>query len=540
MSYLHIIFAFSSIFLIVVKCETFYQIGIYSNCTGKANRTELNKDADLVRDFNKIMFQRMIDYQQAYYSINYTHHFIYQEYDVCDNMTLLAAIVQNLTLNKHYKIQAENRTYSDSSIMDIFMDTSFQMVSFVKSTFTKIPIHNSDARTQTDGSVYDITDEATLNLVALVKYLGWKKLTLVTLTTFEYPFLVYYRKSVEALKNLNICLELYHIEPHRVNNETGFLKRMADSSELPVVVLYGSDRAQGKFMHQIAKWFPVIPFYPINHGVHIWPFDHLSTENDHLNFFSNTQEQVVTQIIRFNLFPTEMFNKLPSHLRYVVGENLFIYMLEMQALLVRLIPFRLDDFLKKFYYLRDFANMQRDEISKTNIFLHLGKKRFLRIGSIDRGKMSLYSKHYALFESFILSKNNSYLCKTPLCVAGHHRIYGNVTNGFGWKCVLCPENTYTSFSSYARTCQKCSGRFNIDNGKRTDCVDPYTNIHTDFRNKEFIFFVALNCFGVFLTIFSLTMFVIKRKTPIVSVSDYKPLTVMWTTSPRERVLRFPS
>ena len=68
----------------IVCCETYYEIGIYSNCTGKANRTQLNIDAGLVSDFNRDMMKSV----QSYYKTNYKpksqseNEFIYQVYDV--------------------------------------------------------------------------------------------------------------------------------------------------------------------------------------------------------------------------------------------------------------------------------------------------------------------------------------------------------------------------------------------------------------------------------------------------------------------------
>ena len=41
----------------MICCTTYYEIGIYSNCTGKSNRTQLNIDAELVSDFNREMIQ---------------------------------------------------------------------------------------------------------------------------------------------------------------------------------------------------------------------------------------------------------------------------------------------------------------------------------------------------------------------------------------------------------------------------------------------------------------------------------------------------
>ena len=251
----------------IVNCETqmLYQIGIYSNCTGiERQRTELSDEAEVVSDFNKYMIDR--DYQSIKTN-NETigYDFAYEEYDVCENITFLTEIVQNLILNESYNFQAENETYLTSSIIGIFMHTSVEMASLVKSIFTLIPVYDYDYRTQKDGSIYDITDEAAEALVLLIKHIRLKKITLIALTTVDLPFLVYYRKSVEALQELNICLELYHIEPHQVNKEVDFLKRMSDSNEMQFIVVYGNEYDEKTFFQRVSIFFPVLPVIPIFH-----------------------------------------------------------------------------------------------------------------------------------------------------------------------------------------------------------------------------------------------------------------------------------
>ena len=92
-------------------------------------------------------------------------------------------------------------------------------------------------------------------------------------------------------------------------------------------------------------------------------------------------------------------------------------------------------------------------------------------------------------------------------------------NSFAWKCVLCPPNTHKRLFG-DRKCQKCTGRFNIDNGKRTMCTDPYQNVYFGLSNSEFSFLLALNLLGIFITFFSSIVFIVNRRTPMVSVSDY--------------------
>ena len=89
-----ILFSFVMFLELRMICSvTYYQVGIYSNCTDRTNRTQLNINAGLVSDFNRDMIAGM----KSRYGIN--DDLIYQVYDVCDNITLLAEIIQNLILD---------------------------------------------------------------------------------------------------------------------------------------------------------------------------------------------------------------------------------------------------------------------------------------------------------------------------------------------------------------------------------------------------------------------------------------------------------
>ena len=78
---------------------------------------------------------------------------IYKEHDVCDNLTALVEIVQNLNLDEHFQIQEKEKNHSKSSIIAVFMYTPLQMATFVKNAFPQIPVYDVDHRIQKDGSI---------------------------------------------------------------------------------------------------------------------------------------------------------------------------------------------------------------------------------------------------------------------------------------------------------------------------------------------------------------------------------------------------
>ena len=212
----------------IVYSVTYYEIGIYSNCTGKANRTQLNFDAHQVSNFNRDMMNGVQSHPNLQ---SIKAKLIYKVYDVCDNFTYLAEIVQNLILDENLKIQGD-KSYSHSSIIDFFMYTPVEMTTFVKNVFTQVPVYDIDRRIRKDGSIYNPIDSFVQDLIKLIEFADWEKLTIISLTTIEFPYLAYYRKTVETLQRMNVCLELYHINPENaINKEIEFIKQLPDTNQ---------------------------------------------------------------------------------------------------------------------------------------------------------------------------------------------------------------------------------------------------------------------------------------------------------------------
>ena len=134
----------------MVYSMTYYEIGIYANCTGRPNRTQLNIDAGLVSDFNKDMRKKVLSHPNMYFFRK--AELIYKVYDVCDNFTYLTEIVQNLILDENLTIHGKKK-YSHSSIISFFIQTPVEMTTFVKNVFTKVPVYDIDHRIKMGQSI---------------------------------------------------------------------------------------------------------------------------------------------------------------------------------------------------------------------------------------------------------------------------------------------------------------------------------------------------------------------------------------------------
>ena len=117
-------------------------------------------------------------------------------------------------------------------------------------------------------------------------------------------------------------------------------------------------------------------------------------------------------------------------------------------------------------------------------------------------------------------------CPTVICPPGQEKVHGNIqvaeNNDFdaisGFKCRLCPSNTIKAGNGDG-PCKRCDGKLSADNGLRTLCEDPFTNksLSLDYNMKYTI--LGLIGIGAFLATTFLILFIVKRSTPIVRISD---------------------
>ena len=90
---------------------------------------------------------------------------------------------------------------------------------------------------------------------------------------------------------------------------------------------------------------------------------------------------------------------------------------------------------------------------------------------------------------------------------------------FGMRCTLCPINHIkTEYGD--GPCIACVGVFSIDNGLRTECIDPYTNydLEMDVLVKPLTY--ILGVFGTCSTLMVMAVFYFQRGSPTVRSSDY--------------------
>ena len=117
---------------------------------------------------------------------------------------------------------------------------------------------------------------------------------------------------------------------------------------------------------------------------------------------------------------------------------------------------------------------------------------------------SLNYEHFEISLDSLVQKifyNQSQCSDFLICPPGFHKVYGNVSKGFSWKCEQCPINHFKSKYDNT-TCQPCSGKFSIDNGHRTACVEngkmALQEIPLQMSNER-VFVVTICSIGVLAT-----------------------------------------
>ena len=152
--------------------------------------------------------------------------------------------------------------------------------------------------------------------------------------------------------------------------------------------------------------------------------------------------------------------------------------------------------------------------------LWMGKNKTTQFGGFikyDDQTTTFFIKYYMEKYPF---KEPTVKCSNISCPPGFYRRYTNTTFGYEWMCEPCPVNHFKANEGNETQCKRCSGVLSIDNGKRTRCIDPYTETPLQVT-EERIFVLVLCGIGIFMTFGTMIVFTIKRDSPIVRLSDYK-------------------
>ena len=115
-------------------------------------------------------------------------------------------------------------------------------------------------------------------------------------------------------------------------------------------------------------------------------------------------------------------------------------------------------------------------------------------------------------------------CQRVNCPPGYEQTYGGIDDHlydkkYGFKCQQCLPNHVKPFHGGGK-CRKCVvDPYLVDNGKRTMCIDPYTNVDIEFSQLQFNLILISGTFCLLITFSMLVVFIIRHDTPVVRSSD---------------------
>ena len=255
------------------KHVQFYTVRLYSSCLDEVERTQENINAEKVNRFTRGILKgvNISPYDNGtngyYKDLTPAQEFIDEIHDICYDIIYLTQVLENLILNANYTFRDENtRNHSGSLIAAVFTYMPVHMTTLVKSLMPNITVFTVEPTIKDDGSIYNPVDGWVDDLVRLVQYFKWERVILFTTTKTEFPFLIYHRKTVEKLKILDVCMELFHHPGDEIGENSlpkELISFLASGQKLPVI-FFGEGEEQVNVLLSLSK-YKLLPYLSITH-----------------------------------------------------------------------------------------------------------------------------------------------------------------------------------------------------------------------------------------------------------------------------------
>ncbi|XP_066910275.1 uncharacterized protein [Clytia hemisphaerica] len=491
-------------------------IGIFSMCLGKSNRTSSHHVAESLKntyfDAEKSFIWSLYTGEQPPYLL--TKHIEFDVFDVCEGMAELKKVVIDLLLSKKYQLQeGGHQSVHHSSIMAVFSYLPNKMNTLLRDVMYEQVVYDiSLISEQLELSQTDLDLESDVQLLSdVISYFQWEDLTLlyIGIVGEEHPYHPYFVKTLETFKTFKLCVSHYEISPYEIDKF--ITKKWLQNMRGSAIILFGVDKYLtvaldffGYFYQEIK--FPLLVLDAENFDAYykatfIKIFDHLRHDirGDYLGVRKRLPVDVQARIQAY-----------PNH----INHKLTLILWNFYSTLSRLRRYRnrLKSDYRDFFRIRiRMRELYQSGIIQGKTIIKIKHDVYDRRFAVDIDSQDRYQDHADI-------QNSS--CPILNCPPGLYKNYQNVSNQFTWLCKPCPSNTIKP--DYGNTaCTKCTGLLSIDNGNRTKCIDPYSNISpVALASSEFIFLITFCALGFIFSSFNLFIFTVKRNSPIVKLSDY--------------------
>ena len=421
-------------------------------------------------------------------------------------------------------------------------------------------------------SFLDIAKYAS-NLLETLKVLEWFDVTLVSLLKedgFVYPYHRYYEGSYEILRQTEqFCLrgKSFNMKKWTIKEIAQILERVANHS---VLILFADPVFQIKLLthlHQVGRFKNTTI---IAHDIERTEFlneinvrEHISTSP---HWISINQQQRLVSLFLFNSMINVDGKILDSDIKFqvVFGWRILERVESLKSIFDKFDDQTFHSFIK---YVSEFPFWKIIlDYAWTKAFAHDPTETiplYTNKTYKDHPSVQRKTSEHRQTELFIRTINWTVECSAPKCGAGYVIVYDDVINSnmdhertlmytsddedfveetstttmmnvngsyknilfdkhHGPMCELCPINHVKyerKGGSAMNECQRCRGRLSIDDGFRTSCIDPYENRILILLDLQTSILHVLIYSGLILTVGISVVFVVRRQTVIVRVSD---------------------
>jgi len=466
----------------------------------------------------------------------------YQIFDVCEDLSRLTDVILTIALDERFALVDERLGYAESTVLAVlshltprfeqFLETSIRAV-LPKTLFINLHVGRRADGTYFVANVLGYAQE----LLNFAELFGWHHITFLSITTEgdHFPYWILFKYSLELFsQQKTFCIDAYDLRSHDEIDRLFLLSRLTLGNNTRrndnVFVLFGNNKHVITVLDHLVNLTKqrkiVVLAHDFNHpytfdNVSLYPFILINSMN--IQRFKYSQIEHSNILEEFSNNTQQKLKLLTKSLYYEIRNTMDLLKNQIELLSVLKNSHAQTeseaDLLDMFYDIRKY--LFNSMTSKSTYFnVHSIQPRSGATAEVvERFYIqTLNTPTISHMKSIGVKRTN---CPGLICQPGHFKTYGNTSRfGSGWKCVLCPKHFFKNMYGNHK-CIPCFGRLSIDNGYRTGCVDPYKNIYqVPSSSIELILIKVISCFGLALTTGSALIFWTRRKTPVVSTSDY--------------------
>eukprot|EP00111_Clytia_hemisphaerica_P007712 TCONS_00022413-protein len=551
---------------------TFYQFGFFSLCqNNKIGNLTLREIEDaraysqalegvIKESINSNIEQRLADFPDT----NIHGSIKYQLYDVCDDFEKLTSLVIEILIDEKYGVMSPTKEIFEPLVFVVYTHLPARMTSFVRNSFsfTKTYIHYLDFAELPDGTLSTSKFNVyAKSLLEISNILNVQDLFFISISesTDRGLYRRYYNMSITTFIEEQKCIQFRQYSPKELEKDP-FKHDLVTGHLNPAFVLFSSYNPTQLALSSLKELYNETTNLTIfTHDIeasYSWHYQMPYPESfpEYFVDISESSRQVLSlqSDIIFNPLDVSLTNKtrelvniLHDYMFYEIA-NLLGRINTIDDMLIGHLN-RNSDWKIQLNDYKEQIDDITDQFTKWNVEFpsilrfRADKQHHLNYVTRDEITQFPYDPEFRDENSVSLSIQNT--CPKIECGPGRYKVYGEISGGYGWRCDLCPVNHYKSAVG-DDGCLPCGGRFNIDNGKRTKCIDPYRSVYPEVIQitlfKSIFGLSSTGCLGTFITAY---VFIWKRKTPVVISSDFRAsmihLTVMvctFITGPALQVL----